>query len=241
MIFAGRMAKLNESFYPELINMDLKANVSTSLWPDKEIDSSKFKEAKGAENDFALWNDFLKGDESAFISIYQRYAETLFNFGCQFTPDRDMVMDCLQDFFIYLRNKRDKLGRTDAIKPYLFKAFKRRLVDYIKKQKKVSTGIVEDAFRQFPVELSHEAIFIHQQMEKEQIHKLNSALNQLDSKEREAIYYFYYEGLGYAEIAEIFGFSHVSSARRLVYRGLAHLRKILTACILMLMLDLQHT
>jgi RNA polymerase sigma-70 factor (ECF subfamily) len=75
------------------------------------------------------------------------------------------------------------------------------------------------------VELSSESIYINRQIKAEQLEKLNKALKGLNNKEREAIYYFYYEGLSYEQIAEIFNFSHVSSARRLMYRGLNHLRK----------------
>jgi len=185
------------------------------------------------QSDSEVWDLFRGGDENAFIIIYKQYANVLYNFGCQLTPDHGLVKDSLQDFFIYLRHKRDKLGATDAIKPYLFKAFKRRILAEIKREKKqVSPEEVFD-FKRFPVELSHETVYINQQMEKEELAKLNDALSQLDPREREAIYYFYYEGLGYDEIASIFEFSHVSSARRLIYKGLAHLRKYFLVCILM--------
>jgi RNA polymerase sigma factor (sigma-70 family) len=179
-----------------------------------------------------LWKAFKNGDEAAFIQIYHRYANTLFNYGCQLSPDRELVKDCLQDFFIYLRKNRAGFSDTSHVKMYLLKAFKRRVVDYLKKYYKESVKNESSLFYQFPVELSSETIYINRQIEDEQIQKLNTALKSLDSKEREAIYYFYYEGLSYEQIAEIFNFSHVSSARRLVYRGLGQLRKlILILCI----------
>lgn len=138
-----------------------------------------------------------------------------------------MVKDCLQDFFIYLRKNRAGFGETSSIKLYLFKAFKRRVIDYQKKHK--LEGQKNDAFLffQFPVELSSETIYINRHMEEEQIKNLNQALKTLEKKEREAIYYFYYEGLTYEQIAEVFNFSHISSARRLIYRGLAQLRRLI--------------
>ena len=174
-----------------------------------------------------LWDAFRSGDEGAFIQIYNQYANILFNYGCQFTPDREMVKDCLQDFFIYLRKNRAGFSDTSHVKMYLLKAFKRRVVDYLKKYKKEGEQNESFLFYQFPVELSSETIYINQQIEEEQIQKLNRALKALDAKEREAIYYFYYEGLSYEQIAEIFNFSHVSSARRLIYRGLSQLRKLI--------------
>ncbi|GGF34700.1 RNA polymerase sigma factor [Echinicola rosea] len=176
-----------------------------------------------------LWDAFREGNEEAFVAMYKQYANVLFNFGCQLTSDYDLVKDTLQDFFIYLRQKRSRLGQTDAIKPYLIKSFKRRMVVVLKKRQKHVSDKGTFDFRQFPVELSHETVYINRQFESEQLRRLNEALQQLDAREREAIYYFYFEGLSYQEIALIFEFSHVSSARRLVYRGLAHLRKFFVA------------
>ena len=189
-------------------------------------------------SDEALWNAFKGGDEAAFIQLYQQYTNILFNYGCQFTPDKELVKDCLQDFFIYLRKNRDGLGNTAFVKMYLLKAFRRRVIDYLSRYKKESERNEAFLFLQFPMELSSETIYINQQIEDEQLAKLNQALKTLNSKEREAIYYFYYEGLSYEQIAEIFNFSHVSSARRLVYRGLSQLRKLFLAYCLTMIADL---
>jgi RNA polymerase sigma factor (sigma-70 family) len=175
--------------------------------------------------DKVLWESFKSGDEIAFINIYKSYCNMLYNYGCQFTEDKEMVRDCLQDFFIYLRKNKAGFGETNSIKMYLFKAFKRRVIDYLKKNTVEFCSNEEFAFTKFSVELSPESNYINQQIKAEQIERLNKALKALDSKEREAIYYFYYEGLSYEQIAEILNFSHVSSARRVMYRGLHHLRK----------------
>jgi RNA polymerase sigma-70 factor (ECF subfamily) len=208
-----------------------------------ESKSSSFQNFQSLENigtidanpsDIDLWVAFKNGDEAAFIHIYNQYANVLYNYGCQFSPDREMVKDCLQDFFIYLRKNRAGFGETSSIKLYLFKAFKRRVLDYQKKHQLEGQKNGAFLFCQFSEELSSEAIYIDRQMEEDQIKNLNQAMKSLDTKEREAIYYFYYEGMGYDQIADLFNFSHVSSARRLIYRGLAQLRKLIIFCILIL-------
>jgi RNA polymerase sigma factor (sigma-70 family) len=199
--------------------------------PINDVDESNTADAK-------LWTAFKNGDEAAFIQIYNQYANILFNYGCQFTADRELVKDCLQDFFIYLRKNRTGFSNTSHVKMYLLKAFKRRVVDYLKKYNRECEKNESFLFYQFPVELSSETIYINRQIEEEQIQKLNRALKALDAKEREAIYYFYYEGLSYEQIAEIFNFSHVSSARRLIYRGLSQLRKLILIFCITVMGDL---
>ena len=179
-------------------------------------------------SDKILWEAFKQGDELAFIRIYKNYSKALYDYGCKYSPDKEMVRDCLQDFFLYLRKNRLGFGETNSIKLYLFKAFRRRVVDYHKKNSCDFSLNEPLEFSQVPSELSIESIYINKQVKAEQLEKLNKALTTLDRKERQAIYYFYFEGLTYEQIAERFNFSHVSSARRVMYRGLRQLRNFLS-------------
>ena len=176
--------------------------------------------------DQLLWDAFKKGDERAFVRIYKSYAKMLFHYGCKFTPDKEMVRDCLHDFFIYLRNNKAGFGDISSIKQYLFKAFRRRVVHYLKQVANQPTVTELSDFSKYAVEQSFESVYINQQIKAERLEKLNNALKALDQKERIAIYYFYYQGLSYEQIAAIFKFSHVSSARRVMYRGLRQLRDL---------------
>jgi RNA polymerase sigma-70 factor (ECF subfamily) len=171
-----------------------------------------------------LWKKFKEGSESAFIQIYRTYVHQLYHFGCQFSASEELVKDCLQDFFIYLRKTRSNLSNTDSIRLYLFKSFKRRILEYKKQHQKMLERQQDCSSTVFPVELSPEEAMINQQLTQTQILNLNNALKTISAKEREAVYYFYYENLSYQEIAKMMNFSHVSSARRLIYNALKHLR-----------------
>lgn len=196
------------------------------------INSTANLKEKNHITDSALWHQFQTGDESAFIEIYKQYGNQLYNYGCQFSGDKELVKDCLQDFFIYLRKNRGKFSATDSIKFYLMKSFKRIILRNLIKKSKTLRLNKTFAFSQFPVELSSETVLINQQIEDSQIKKLNEALSGLKGREREAIYYFYYEGFSYEQIAKFFGFSHVSSGRRLIYTALVRLRKFFPLMIL---------
>lgn len=50
-------------------------------------------------------------------------------------------------------------------------------------------------------------------------------MSKLTTRQKEAVLYFYYEGLSYQEIADIMGFQNVKSARKLIYRAIDALRK----------------
>ncbi|WP_067032720.1 RNA polymerase sigma factor [Allomuricauda sp. CP2A] len=178
------------------------------------------------EDNQAIWKDFKAGDEKAFILLYEQHANMLYGYGCRFTADNELVKDCLQDFFVYLREKREGLGDPASVKFYLLKAFKRRVLDYLrkgKKEKEKSQEVIRDGFYSNRM---HETVFIQQQDETKLLN-LEKALKSLNTKEREAIYYFYYQNLSYEQIAEILDFSYISSARRLIYRSLKKMKAIL--------------
>jgi RNA polymerase sigma factor (sigma-70 family) len=185
------------------------------------------RNAQISVSDAERWTAFKQGDEAAFVDIYKTYANKLYNYGTKFCTDKELVKDCLQDFFIYLRKNRETLGDTVSIKFYLFKAFRRRVVDYIKavasEQKKNELANVF----QLQIEVSHEVKFIDLQLHEQQFQKLNNAINALTEKEREAIFHYFYEGLSYKEIAAIMNFTHIASARRLIYRALASIRDMI--------------
>jgi RNA polymerase sigma factor (sigma-70 family) len=197
-------------------------------------------QAKAAEkiSDAELWATFKQGDEAAFVEIYKTYVNKLYNYGVKFCGDGELVKDCLQDFFIYLRKNRETLGHTTSIKFYLFKSFRRRVVDYIQARKSEQEKNHLVSGFQLQIEVSHEVKFIDSQLQEQQLLKLNTAIDALTEKEREAVFYYFYEGLGYQDIAEIMNFSHIASARRLIYRALSNIKEKITTVSLALLLYL---
>jgi DNA-directed RNA polymerase specialized sigma24 family protein len=49
----------------------------------------------------------------------------------------------------------------------------------------------------------------------------------MPGRKKEALYYFYYEGLSYEQIKEMMELSHIKSARNLVYEAISYLREAL--------------
>lgn len=209
-------------------------NKEISIFPTGVKEESLGKADK--VNDSALWSAFKQGDEGAFVDIYKTYANTLYNYGVKFCRDKELVKDCLQDFFIYLRKNRETLGDASSIKFYLFKAFRRRVVDYIEtKESEQKKNHLANVF-QLQVEASPEIKFIDRQLQEQQLLRLNKAIDALTEKEREAIFYYFYEGLSYKDIAEILNFTHISSARRLIYRSLESIKGMIKTVFLLVLL-----
>jgi RNA polymerase sigma-70 factor (ECF subfamily) len=182
-------------------------------------------------SDAELWSAFRQGDEAAFVDIYKTYVNTLYNYGTKFCRDQELVKDCLQDFFIYLRKNRETLGDTAAIKFYLLKAFRRRVVEYIQaRTSEEKKNQLANVF-QLQIEVSDEVKFIDRQLHEQQLQRLNKAIEALTPREREAIFYYFYEGLSYQDIARILKFTHIASARRLIYRSLASMKDMIVSLV----------
>ncbi len=200
----------------------LRVNITNEAVPSgKQGPSQKPDEP----NEIQLWNSFRSGGDSAFIKIYEKYFPILYSYGHQFTHDTDLIKDSIQEFFIELRSNRSRLGETTSVKAYFFKSMRRRLLRALSKKKHLLyDGHLEKDF-DFEISLSWESIVINNQIEAEQRFKLEGAFNKLTKRQKEAIIYFYYEGLSYEEIASIMDLSKVKYARTLVYRSIDKLKE----------------
>ncbi|SHN15387.1 Sigma-70 region 2 [Cyclobacterium lianum] len=174
-----------------------------------------------AEAESSLWLQFRQGSETAFIKIYERYFDQLFDYGLRFSGQPQLVEDCIQDIFIQIRLRREGLGDTDSIKFYLMKCLKRKL---IREAGKIGKNVDFKDNESFSLEYSPEQVLIDQQIHEEQGIKLNQALKKLSGRKKEALYYFYFEGLSYQQISELMGLSQVKSARNLIYQAISTLR-----------------
>lgn len=179
-------------------------------------------------SDFDLWNNFKGGDEASFIFIYKKYFPQLFQFGNQFTSKVELVEDSIQDLFIELREKREKITIKSSIKFYLFKSLKRKVIVILEKNKKNISIEETPGYTEFQISYSMEKRLIDGQIEKEQRQRLSESMQNLTPRQREALYYFYYEDMSYSEIQELMNFKHIQATRNLMYRALKELKSSLT-------------
>jgi RNA polymerase sigma factor (sigma-70 family) len=172
--------------------------------------------------DKELWNCFKSGNNSAFILIYERFFDSLYSYGMRIHPKPQVVEDAIHDVFVDLKYKSSGLGETDSIKFYLFKCLKRRIYREVRKWTNLKEEFTE--MTPFEISFSHEQVLIDKQIDLEKIHQINEAVKKLSPRKREAIYYIYYEGLSYQQVAELMELSDAKSARDLIYKSLKSLR-----------------
>lgn len=195
------------------------------------------KERQGDErelSDLEIWNRFRSGNDAAFAFIYQAYFDKLYNYGCQFTRDHTLVEDVLQELFIELKRRAGHLSETNKIQPYLYSAFRRKLIRYRNKQSRHKALDEQKSFS-IVAGVNVEESIIEDELSQENRLRIKQGVDSLSERHREIIFLFFYENLSYEEIREIQGFEHVKSARNLLYKALQSLRAKLTSLLLFLL------
>ncbi|UZR96275.1 RNA polymerase sigma factor [Chondrinema litorale] len=179
------------------------------------------------KTDKEIWEEFKKGNRKALIYIYQQYFPLLCNYGIQFTKDTDVIKDCIQELFIDLSSSKENLCETTSIKFYLYRSLRRRIAKVCNNSLLSFYGSNEND-KTFQVQNSPEMQLISEETVSYNKSRLNTAINKLPKRQREAIYYFFYENFSYQEIALLMGMTKVKSARSLIYKAIESLRGSIT-------------
>lgn len=200
-------------------NSGLKLNDSSN-WLEPVISKQELE-----LDDYLLWQNFLKGDESAIAKIYRRYVDHLFAYGCHIYPNKQVVKDTIQDVFFHLIDKREKLTEAKSVKAYLFASFRRRLLKSIKTNKKnIHSSLEGDEV--FLIEVDFYQTFDGSSYGVNQSEMIKNFCNQLPARQREIINLKFFEDLSYAEIAEVMNLSDAKTVRTITYRILKKLSEI---------------
>ncbi|TLV00717.1 RNA polymerase sigma factor [Dyadobacter luticola] len=168
------------------------------------------------------WQQFCRGDKTAFGEITEHNYAALYHYGTRFTPDRDMIKDCLQDLFLELWEKKESLSYISAIKPYLFQSLRNNLIHRIRRQSVFSEIKGDDPFD----DISPESDWIVNETDQLTATRLKKAIDSLPRRQKEALYLKYYENLSYDEIASVMGLQRQAVANYLQY-GIQKLRDYL--------------
>ncbi|MDD4193368.1 MAG: sigma-70 family RNA polymerase sigma factor [Mangrovibacterium sp.] len=171
-----------------------------------------------------VWIKFKNGDISAFNLIYDQHVHFLHSYGSKMTPDPELVEDAIQDLFLYLLSKKEKLTTPDSLRFYLLKAFKRILLEKIRKEKQWSKKGDQD-LPPFDYSIEFDSSSLATEREKK-IELIEELIQQLDSRKKEVIFLKFYSGLTYEEIGNVVGIQ-ASSVKKLVYRTITSFRDIL--------------
>lgn len=160
------------------------------------------------------------GNRRAFEFIYNKEIKALLLYAKRFTNDDSLIEDAVHDVFVYIWQNKEGLKDVDQIKPYLFVSLRHKVVNTIKKNQKTEHKELNDSFLE--KEDSIEGKIIQTEFKAELSNQLQESFKTLSTRQREAIYLKYYEGLAYEDICTSMNINY-QSVRNLISTGIKKL------------------
>ncbi|WP_375444735.1 RNA polymerase sigma factor [uncultured Fibrella sp.] len=173
-----------------------------------------------------LWTDFRAGSRDAFDELYTLFSDDLYRYGYNLVRNRQVVEDCLHELFLHIHEHRHKLGPTDNIQFYLYRALRRRLTDSAARLAKYGSDLYLFDEANFALQ-SYEKSLIDEELADEQKRVLIDQLNRLPKRQKEILYLVYMKGLTYPQAAEIMDIT-MKTVYNTVNIALTSLRMLLT-------------
>jgi RNA polymerase sigma factor (sigma-70 family) len=163
------------------------------------------------------------GDFSPASEIYDRYSSRIYNFAYRFLRNSEAAEDATQEVFVKMLKHANQFHGDAKLSTWLFSITANWCRDYLRKAENKAKETEEVLIAlPAPMELSPDRNLER----REDQHRVQKALGALTPEQREAILLSRYQGLSYAEIAQISGCSEGAVKTR-VFRAMETLKKAL--------------
>ena len=179
-----------------------------------------------AMTDLELWINTTKNeDKAAFEELYHRYYTPLLSYALRLRFDEETIKDSIQDVFVNIYVKRYTLSVPSSIKSYLYKSLINSLLD---KTKSVHNDFISiDALPDVSIEDEGLLkLFKGNDDDWRQACSLKKTLEQLPSKQKNALYFRFIQEFTWEEMSVMFEMSE-HSCMNLVGRGVSNVRALL--------------
>lgn len=175
----------------------------------------------GSEEDKVLLGSFLKGNNTAFSSIYNKYVDELFAYGLGLGFEREILKDAIQDVFVKFYIHKKQLKEITHLKYYLFRMVKNRLLDIRKSY--VKENSLEGPELPFLIEPSVLDDLIADEEKHNLERRVHELLHVLTDRQREAIYLRFIQEMEYEEVANLLNMT-APATRKLISRAIKRMR-----------------
>ncbi len=158
---------------------------------------------KPEQPEIQLWTRMRNGDEGAFSKLVKTQFNFLLNYGYRFVKDSDFVKDCVQEVFIEIWQKKDRLVVPESVRAYLLTCVRKKVIREGKRQRilKEEPDFLEEQI--FGFNSSFETEWIEAETSAEIYEKVKKLITRLPKRQQEVLYLQYYQNLSRDEIAEI--------------------------------------
>jgi len=164
------------------------------------------------------------GDYSPASEIYDRYSGRIYNFAFRFLKNAEAAEDATQEVFVKMMRHANQFHGDAKLSTWLFSITANWCRDHLRKADNKAKE-AEDVLISLPTppELAPDRTLERRETEQ----RVQRALQLLTPEQREAILLSRYQGLSYAEIAQVAGCSEGAVKTR-VFRAMETLKKALT-------------
>src|SRR5260221_5984366 len=189
--------------------------------PSKSRETGEMKHLSDQE----LMRIVQAGDLFPASEIYDRYSARIYNFAYRFLKNSEAAEDATQEVFVKMLKHANQFHGDAKLSTWLFSITANWCRDYLRKAENKPKES-DDVLVTLPASGENSPDRNLEQKENEQ--RIRKALAALTPEQREAILLSRYQGLSYAEIAQISGCSEGAVKTR-VFRAMETLKKALTA------------
>ncbi len=159
------------------------------------------------------------GDREAFELLFRAWYPRLADYAARLLASRDAAEDAVQEVFVAVWGRRERLPEGTKLPAYLHRAVKNRALNQIRKYKTASRWL-EQGDHQVAVTPVGVTDMEHEELNQ----ALQRALDQLSPRGREVFQLSRDQGLTYPQIADTLGIS-VKTVETLMSRALKSLRE----------------
>lgn len=157
-----------------------------------------------AQYDLLLWQQLKAGSEFALGKLLNRYFNPLLNYGHKFIRDEAFVKDCVQEVFIEIWNRRDRITVPDSVRAYLLSSVRKKVLREAYRQQILRPDEPTDLENDSNfISFSPEWTIIEEESLAQTTKRVAQALDKIPKRQREVIYLRFYQGLERDEIADI--------------------------------------
>ena len=145
-----------------------------------------------------LIRQLKKGEESAYEMLFKEYYQMLVIFANKYLYDIEASKELVQDLFVYIYEKREKIEINSSLKSYLFRSVHNRSLNLINSER-IRNKYAEHISRTIDLdENTIEKQMNHSELE----HAIYRAIGDLPTKCRDIFKLNRFEGMSNSEIAE---------------------------------------
>lgn len=170
------------------------------------------------------WINFKEGDFASLGILFEKHYQELFYYGNKIVAMPELVKDAIQDLFIDVWERRNRMMAVENIKAYLIISLRRELIRRMGRLRKEN---LKEQSLSLQFSFSAEDFLISSEQNTEHTRLLTKCMENLTDRQREVILLRFYNNLEFAEISQALEMN-IQSVRNLLFRALDKIRKEMT-------------